>query len=271
MKKLKKKQIIIIACVTALILALAAISFKTENNFISNTVGTVFSPVQRLGAGGVRVTQGFVKNIVKSGKNAQENKKLQKEVSELKEQIRMLEGYQTENEKFRTLLDLRESRRDFDCVAANVIGKSIDDSHSIITIDKGSKDNVKKNSVVFVSEGLVGIVFETGLNYSKVRTIFDSKSCVSAICLRSGDMGVVEPTGFAAASEKIRMNYIDRSAKTVIGDVIETSGTGGLFPKGIMIGKITEIKEDSRNLSLIAVLESSVKINHLDVVMVSVK
>ena len=114
-------------------------------------------------------------------------------------------------------------------------------------------------------------MFETGYNYAKVKTIFDAETSVSAICLRSGDMGIIESSGFAPSSGRCSMNYIDRSAKTVVGDVIETSGTGGIFPRGIEIGKITEIKEDSRNLTLSAVIEADVNINSLDTVLVSVR
>ncbi|MBQ8808535.1 MAG: rod shape-determining protein MreC, partial [Clostridia bacterium] len=193
-KKFAKKHIIIYACITAFILVLTAFSYKTGNNAVSNVVGTVFSPIQRLSASGVRVTKNTWKNLTASGKNARENKKLREEVLELNKQLRILEGYKTENNKLREILDLKETRYEFDTIAANVIAKSNNEFQSTITIDKGSKDGVKKDSVVTVAEGLVGIVFETGYNYSKVKTVYDSESAVSGICLRTGDMGIVEPT-----------------------------------------------------------------------------
>lgn len=271
MKKPAKKHIIIFACITAAILVLSAISFRTGNNAVSNAIGTIISPLQSGTATVLRAAESFVKNLAESGKNARENKKLEEEILELKSQLRMVEGYKTENEQLRALLELKETRRDFKTTAANVIGKDIDEMRSTITIDKGSKDGIKKEAFVMTPRGLVGVVFEVGYNYAKVKTIFDTESSVSAICLRSGDMGIVEASGFLPGSGKCSMNYIDRSAKTVVGDVIETSGTGGIFPRGILIGKITEIKEDSRNLTLSAVLETDVNVNNLDTVLVSIE
>jgi len=269
--KLKKKHIIILACVTLIILLLAAFSMKTGNNAVSGVVGTVLSPAQKGAAVLMRTTKDFVSDIASSGKNAAENKKLKEEKLALEAQLRMVEGYKTENENLREMLALKDSRQDLKTTGANVIGKDSDELRSTITIDKGKKDGVKKNSVVIVPEGLVGVVCEVAHNYSKVKTIFDAESFVSAVCLRSGDMGIVSAYSNTSGSGKCSMNYIDKSAKTVVGDIIETSGTGGIFPKGILIGKITEIKEDTRSLTLSAAIETSVNLNSLDTVLVTIR
>lgn len=270
MKKFTKKHIVIFASVTVLLASVAVFSLKSGNNAVSNAAGTVFSPVQSGAAYVLNGTKKVFSNIAMSSKNAEENKKLREEKAALESQMRMLEGYKTENEKLRKLLELKESRTEYKSTAANVIGKSTDEIHSTITIDKGTRDNIKKNAVVTVSEGLVGVVKEVGYNYSKVKTVFDSESAVSAVCLRSGDMGICESSKNATDGYCV-MNYIDKSAKTVVGDLIETSGTGGIFPRGILIGKITQIKEDSRSLTLSATIETAVKINSLDTVLVSIE
>ena len=261
MKKFGKKHVIIYSAVTLIILILAAFSFKLGNNPVSNAIGTVISPVQSVSSYAFNGVKNFFGNIFNAGNMAEENEKLREEVYTLKD----------ENDRLQQLLDLRESRTEFNSIGANVIGKKIDDENSIITIDKGATDGVEVNSVVFVPEGIVGVVFEVNTNYSKIKTIFDAESSVSAICLRSGDMGIAEPVENMTTGGKCALNYIDRSAKTVIGDVIETAGTGGIYPRGIVIGKIAQIKEDSRNLTLSAVLETEVNINRLDRVLVTVK
>ena len=269
MKKNGKRNIIVIACVTAVVLLITAISIKTGNSAVSNVTGTAISPFQKGGAVIVNSTKNFFGNLFSSGKNARENEKLKEENLSLQSQIRMLEGYKTENEKLREMLEFNDNRSDLKSVGANIIARDSSEFHSIITIDKGSKDGIKKNAAVTVPEGLVGFVYEVGYNYSKVKTIYDSECSVSAICLRSGDMGIVEASSENALSGTCSMNYIDKSAKTVVGDMIETSGTGGIFPRGILIGKVTEIKEDGRNLTLSATVEASVNINNIDKVLVS--
>lgn len=271
MKKFSRKHIIIFSIITVFLLSVAAVSFKTGNNAAGSAIGAVISPIQSGCSIVVNGIKRIAGNVVSSGKNAKENEKLREEIYALRSELRMLDGYKTENERLRKLIDLKETRTDFNSVGANVIGKKTDELTSIITIDKGSKDGVRRNSVVFVPEGLIGVVTEVGITFSKVKTIFDAESSVSAICLRSGDLGIVESSGFSASGGKCSMNYLDRSAKTVVGDVIETSGTGGIFPRGITIGKISEIKEDSRNLTLSAVIETDVDIYKLDSVLVSVE
>lgn len=271
MKKFTKKHIIMFSVITILVLAISAFSFRTGNNVVSNAIGTVISPLQKVIVRGYNATGEFFGNIASAGKTADENKKLKTEVASLNDQLRMLEGYKAENESLRELINLKETRTDFETIGANVIGRKTDDLHSIITLDKGSKDGVRVNDVVLVPEGLVGVVFESNTNFCKVKTIYDIETSVSAICLRSGDMGIVETTGTAQSGKKCNMNYIDRGAKTVVGDVIDTSGTGGIFPRGIRIGKIAEIKEDSRNLTLTAVIETEIDIYGLDHVLIARK
>lgn len=269
MKKPGKKNIIIIASVTVVILVLAAFSLKSGDSPVSKAVGTVVSPVQKCVAVAANSVKDFFGNIVTSGKNAAENAKLNEKILSLESDIRMLEGYKTENERLKALLELDESRSDFKSVGANVIARDSSEFHDTITIDKGSKHGISEGAVVTVPEGLVGVVSEVGYNYSKVKTIYDSQSAISAICLRSGDMGIIEATGSLSSGGECNMNYIDKTAKTVVGDMIETSGTGGVYPGGILIGKVTEIKEDNRNLTLTATIDVSVNINNINVVLVS--
>ena len=270
MKKFSKKSIIIFVCITVVVLVIAAFSIKSGSSPVSNAVGTVFSPIQKGVAFVVNGAKNVTKNIANSGKNARKNKELKEKVLSLESELRMVEGYKTENERLKSLLDLSSSNEKFKSTAANIIGRDSDNLHSTLVIDKGSMHNVKKNSVVMVPEGLVGVVYEVGLNYSKVRTVLDSESYISAICMRSGDMGIVETTEALSSGGQCSMNYIDKAAKIVVGDMIETSGTGGIFPKGILIGKVTQIKEDSRNLTLNATVEVSVNINSTDIVLVSI-
>lgn len=266
MKKPGKKNLIVIISATVVVLAIAAFAFVSGNNVVSNFIGTVSSPVQKVVSVVINSTGNFFSNIVDSGKNAKENKKLTEKVLTLESQIRMLEGYKTENESLRALIELKDSRTELSLTGANVIGRDNSEFHNVITIDKGSMDGIKKNAVVLVAEGLVGEVYEVGTNYAKVKTVFDSECAVSAVCLRSGDMGIVEAT---SADGICVMNYIDKSAKIVVGDMIETSGTGGTYPKGILIGKVTEISEDNRNLTLSATIETGINLNNISVVLVS--
>ncbi|MBR1970705.1 MAG: rod shape-determining protein MreC [Clostridia bacterium] len=268
MKKFTKAFIISICVVIVFVVSVAIISFNTGNTSVTSGFARVFMPVQKGASFIVNGTKNTFGDIINSKKNARENKKLKKEINELRDELRMVEGYKLENESLRKSLELRDMYAHESGVAANVIGRDTGDLYNTLTIDKGSKDGIRINSVAVVPEGLVGVVCEVGKNYAKIKTIVDASSSVSALCLRSGDMGVIEGNSKLSKSGKCVMNYIDKDAKTVVGDSIETSGTGGIFPRGILIGKITEIKEDERKLTLTATVKTSVNINNLTSVII---
>ena len=268
MKKFTKAFIISISVITVFVFTVAIIAFSTGNTSVSSGFGRIFIPVQKGASIVVNGAKNTFDNIINSKKNASENKKLKKEINQLRDELRMVEGYKLENEKLRKSLELRDMYAHESGLAANIIGRETGDLYNTLTIDKGSKDGIRKNSVAVVPEGLVGVVCEVGKNYAKIKTILDASSSVSALCLRSGDMGVIEGNSKLSKSGKCVMNYIDKEAKTVVGDNIETSGTGGIFPRGILIGKITEIKEDERKLTLTATVKTSVNINNLTSVII---
>lgn len=267
MKFLKNKYVIILISFTLIISLIMAVSYKTGNSTVSGVFATVLSPAQK---GAAVIIDGVKKagvNVVNSGKNAKENKKLKNRISELEDELRMIEGYKTENERLRRLLEFADNSQNIEYTAAHVIGRTENEFTSSLTIDKGTGDGIKKESIVAVPEGLVGVVYEVGLNYAKVKTIYDAQSSVAAVCVRSSDMGIVE--GNSSKNKLCEMNYIEKDAKIVVGDVIETSGTGGIFPRGIYIGKVSEIKEDERSLSLTAAVETEVRLSNIDTVLVS--
>lgn len=268
MKKLPKKYIISLLAVTLAVIIVMAANFKTGSNAPGGAVAFVLTPVQKASALIVNSSKKAVKNILKFSENAEENEKLRIRIAELNDELRIVEGYKTENEKLRKLLELKERLQTVKTTAASVIGKDIGELHSTITIDKGRRDGVPENAVVLTPEGLVGRVYELGKNYAKVKTIFDAESSVSAMCARSGDMGIIDGISGMSADKMCTMSYIDKEAKIVQGDSIETSGTGGIFPRGIFIGKVLEIKSDKRNLTLCATVEAGVSLRSIDTVLV---
>lgn len=268
MKKFTKAFIISVCVITVFVITTSIIFYSTGNTAVTGAFARVFMPVQKGASIVVNTTKNTFKNIVNSEKNAQENKKLKKEINQLRDELRMVEGYKIENENLRKSLELRDMYAHESGLAANIIGRDTGELYNTLTIDKGSKDGIRKNSVAVVPEGLVGVVCEVGNNYAKIKTVLDASSSVSALCLRSGDMGVIEGNTKLSKSGKCVMNYIDKDAKTVVGDSIETSGTGGIFPRGILIGKIVEIKEDERKLTLSATVKTSVNINNLTSVII---
>ena len=198
----------------------------------------------------------------------EQNEALKKEVEELRKENLEASEYAAENERLRALLGYKQSKTQFDLVPARVIGRENATWTSMIVIDKGNTDGVKDLMPVVTNQGLVGHVVEAGPISSKVQLILDPRSSVGAIVQRpeSRVMGIVE--GDIANAQMPKMVNIPMVADVVEGDMIITSGFGGVYPKGIIVGKVTELKNAPGGLLKYAVIDTSVDFQRLEEVAV---
>jgi len=155
-------------------------------------------------------------------------------------------------------------------VAARVIGRESATWSSMIVISKGTLAGIQKNMAVVTEKGVVGHVVEAGPNSSKVQLILDPRSSVGTLVQRpeSRVTGIVE--GDMDNPTMPRMVNIPKTADVVEGDVIVTSGYGGIYPKGLIVGLVSELKNDAGGLLKIAILESAVDFQKLEDVAVIV-
>ena len=140
----------------------------------------------------------------------------------------------------------------------------------MITINRGTNDGVHENMAVVTEKGLVGNVVEAGPAASKVQLILDPRSSVGTLVQRAESRvaGIVQ--GDSTNPTMPRMINIPRNADVVEGDVIVTSGFGGVYPKGLIVGLVSEIQNDEGGLLKYAVLESAVDFQKLEDVAVIV-
>ena len=122
--------------------------------------------------------------------------------------------------------------------------------------------------VLTASNGLVGKIIETGETYSKAQSILDSRSSVPAMSLRTEDLGVVKGEYSLMNHGLCRMEYIDSEAEIIEGDEIVTSNLSDVYPSGITIGRVKEIKTEANGLTKYAIIEPYVDFKHLDTLLV---
>lgn len=185
---------------------------------------------------------------------AEENERLRQENADLRNQIVEYERLKAENDQLKNYLEIKEKNKDFDFEPAMVIGRDAADRFYSFTIDKGSSDGIAKNDPVITQEGLVGIVQEVGITHAKVLTMLDVMVEAGAINTDTREIGVT--TGDLALAEQgmLRLSYLPRDSAAKAGDLVATTGVGGLFPRELVIGTIKEILPDSQGLSLYAVV-----------------
>ena len=136
-----------------------------------------------------------------------------------------------------------------------VVGRDTASRFYSFTIDKGSNDGISVNDPVITEEGLVGLVSEVGFTYSKVLTILDVAIQVGAMDSVTREIGVTSGELPLAEQGMLLLSYLPRESQAQPGDIIATTGIGGVFPRDIVIGSISELRPDSKGLSLNAVIE----------------
>ncbi len=237
----------------------------------SQAVSLVLAPFQQAVSWVGSQVNYVTSNIWEIATEHQQNKMLRSEVEQLRAQNLQASEFAAENERLRALLGYKQSATQFDLVAARVIGRESATWSSMIVIDRGTSDGVRENMAVVTEKGLVGHVVEAGLKSSKVQLIMDPRSSVGTLVQRpeSRVTGIVE--GDMNDPTMPRMVNIPKTADVQEGDVIVTSGFGGVYPKGIVVGKVAAVKNEAGGLLKYGVIETSVNFQKLEDVAVIVQ
>lgn len=176
----------------------------------------------------------------------EENKKLKEENSNLEKALRELEIIKSENASMKEYMNLSEKYSDFNTIPAYIIDKDTSNFSNNIVINVGEKDGIKKDMTVIADKGLVGHIIAVDNDTSKVEVITDPASSVSSAISTTKDAIICK--GTLESNSTLKAQYIPTEAKLVQGDNVETSGMGGIYPKGIHIGTIQEVI-DTRNIT----------------------
>jgi len=170
---------------------------------------------------------------------SKENSALKAELDRLLAKEKLFESLNKENEKLKESLKFKSSSpHKAKLLGANIVARSPSNWFEVVEINRGTKDGVKEDMTVINKDGLVGRTVEVARNTSKVILITDPGSSIGGQNRVSRDLGII----VGGAMEKLRMNYVVPAAMIKEGDIIETSGVGHVFPKGIPIGKVTMVR-----------------------------
>lgn len=234
----------------------------------SRAVLMVLSPFQQAVSWAGDQVSGLTRNIWDIVTVYEQNKMLRNEVGQLRVQNLEASEALAENERLRALIGYKQTMTQFDLVAARVIGRESATWSRMIVINRGRKDGVDADMAVVTEKGLVGHVVEAGWNTSKVQLILDPRSSVGTIVQRAESRvaGIVQ--GDLDNPMMPQMVNIPKNADVVEGDVIVTSGFGGIYPKGIVVGLVSSLQNDSGGLLKVGLLEPAVDFQKLEDVMV---
>lgn len=256
-----------LSCSCALLIIVSFIS-EPFGNTIKNSAAQIVVPVQK-GMNHVGLWLADKSDTIKEyAKLQDENKELKQKLADIQSQNSILIQQQSELEKLRELYQLDDIYSDYPKVAARVISMQPDNWFSEFTIDKGSGDGIEVDMNVLADAGLVGRVTYVGKNYSKVTTIINDNSNVSAKSASTSDNCIVSGDLELMNEGYIRVSGISKDAGIKDGDMLLTSYISDKYLPGILIGYITNITDDGNKLTKSGYLMPVVDFSQIEEVLV---
>ncbi|MCK9595131.1 MAG: rod shape-determining protein MreC [Candidatus Omnitrophica bacterium] len=247
----------------SIILAVTGISFLV---LLSSIIPSVRRPLLNVLAYPVSVFSAVgreLSGMVFYHRNMVQAQRLSAELDFLRKKVYDSAEVYQENKRLEELLSIKRSL-DYKVIAARVIGRDPSNWSSSIIINKGLDSGIRKGFVCINFLGLAGRVVEVDSNYCKVMLLTDSSLSVSAIDQRSRQEGLV----CGSLGGSLLMKYLPKDCDVKVGDPVLTSGLTDIYPKGILIGTVTDISREYSGLASFAVIKPAVNLSALEEVLV---
>lgn len=254
----KKFKMLVAIFAVVLGIMIAAVYNEGSATVVSNMVGFVAKPFQKLSSEISSSVGSWFQKFTDYEALYNENQRLQQEVRDMREQLIDYNTIKHENEQYSKIVDVLEKQKDWKLQPASIIVRDPQDRFFSFTIDKGSMDGIEYLDPVMSADGLVGFVSEVGATYAKVITILDVKVSVGVYDSTTRDIGVLSGSVDLAGEGCSAVEY-PREGEIKPGDMILTSGslTGGvsMFPRDIFIGTVVEVAPDEHGTNQRAVIK----------------
>jgi rod shape-determining protein MreC len=234
--------------------------------FLSSLTSSLRRPatnILKFPLGLLTVIKREIGGIIFYHRNLIQNERLKREVDLLRQRLNTVNEFYLENKRLKNLLSFKQ-KSGYKVVVARIIARAADNWSSLILIDKGSYQGIKRGFVVITPLGLAGRVVETTDSTSKIILINDPNFAVSAMVQRSRQEGLASGT----LGSTLLMKYLPRDADVQISDTIITSGLTEAYPKGLLIGRVVHVGEEFSGLSRYAVIKPAVNLAAIEEVLI---
>lgn len=229
----------------------------------STIVGTVFQPCHYVAQ---KISDELDKAFGSLSGNAEYEKQidsLEGQIGDLRSQLVDYENLKNQNTLYKEFLELKEEHKDYKFAEASVIGRDSADTYDSFTINIGTLKSVKVGDAVLYGKYLVGVVDKAYPDYSVVKTILDPTFNVSAYEVVTNEISYVTGTAKLAKEGKCKMANLSSSTDISYGSIICTAGISGTMPKGLIIGTVDEIADETTDISSYAVISPGVNMDDL--------
>lgn len=238
-------------------------------SIFENGVGSLITPVQNAFSSAASKVKLFFTNWHNYGALEDAYDQLSMENEQLKLELVNAEEAMQENERLKTQLDARDTYESLDPIYAKVIARDAGPWFKTFSVNRGSNHGVSVGMAVVNGSGLIGRVYEVGLNYAKVICIIDTRSAVACLLQRTRDNGIMRgQISDSDSSAECYVYYLPNVNSISPGDVVVTSGTDSLYPKGIKVGTVTALSLDGGSEGAYAVVTPSVDFQRIEEVFI---
>ena len=266
------KRLILLLVGVIVLVALISFSLRDRHNaslpeqFVKDVVG--FG--QSLFSKPTHYITDFIGNIDGILNTYEENKILKGRLSEYASNQSKLTDIQAENDRLREIIGKEENLRAYEPLHATVIARNPDQWEKKIIIDKGSKSGIKPNMAVLTASGLIGKVVLVTPFHSTVELLSTENREFRVSAVIPGEepaFGLIE--GFDRKRNELIMKRVDSNFEVMPGEKVISSGLGGIFPAGLLIGEVTEVSTDDYGLTKLVYIRPAADFSMLDHVIVA--
>jgi rod shape-determining protein MreC len=260
-----RKNIILVFSILLFSLALMSLSAKQEKGifFLDSLTGLILSPFQNLFTQSVQSVSDRINHYFYHVNVSKENERLKLELERLVNEKNDLIERIFQQKRIAGLMAYQESHKK-ELLVATVIGRAATQWSKVIFINKGTQHGVRTHSAVVTNLGVIGQIIHAGPNTSKVLLTIDSRSAVDSLFQSSRVSGVVIGTG----EKQCQIKFVPNTAEIKVGDQVLSSGLGGIFPKGLVIGTVSKVDRKKRGLFQEITLVPSSDLSNLEEVLV---
>ena len=258
------------AAVIAVALTLLSV-FSYTSSPLANAANVLASPFRAAYTAVADWFNDFQKHYQDTTALEEENAALRRKIAEMEAEIRQAREDSAENGRLKELLGLQDRRPDLtgDLQQAMVTEHAVTNWTSSLTINKGTSSGLEVGDCVMDETGaLVGIIHEVGTNWATILTLVDTDTSLGAQVFRTGDLGLAQGDFSLMQEGRLRPNLLPADASLLGGDLVITSGLGGFYPQGLVIGSVEKVQMDPSGSDSYAILTPAVDFDQLTEVFV---
>ncbi len=230
---------------------------ETQNRLVRVWLQAIAAPVQNTVTAAGNTGTGFFSNLAAWRTAVLENDSLKQRVGELETELAQKQNLAEENDSLRSQLDLKNQSQ-YKTVAAQIIGRDPSAWFDAVVINRGSNAGIELNMPVVTANGVVGRIVAVSPFTAQVSLVTDDKSAVGGIVGELGNTGATSPVIGTSNKELLEMRYVSGQETIEVGTPVLTTGQDKIYPPGLKIGEVAEVRAGSATIPHTILVKPSV-------------